>query len=98
MLENSQDILNIVKSVSLGIVAALISWFIYYLARIMQQMFKLVREFREKLKKIDLLLSKCSAKLGAGVSGFLYITEGVKMLMDNINNKKKTKKKTKKKK
>jgi len=94
MVENSQDILNIVKSISIALVAGLFSWFIFYLVMIVRQAFKLVKGARDKIQKIDYVISKFGSKLGEGVSGFIYIAEGVKLLIESIN-KKKTKKKVK---
>ena len=95
MIENSQDILNIVKAVSVFLLASLISWFIFYLVMIFRQIFKLIKGVRDKVQKVDYLISKFGSKLGDGVSGFVYIVEGVKLLIESIN-KNKSKKKVKK--
>ena len=95
MLENSQDILNIVKAVSVFLIAFLTSWFIYYLVMIVRQIFKIVKGIRDKVQKIDYLIGKFGSKLGDGVSGFIYIVEGIKLLIDS-SNKKKVKKKANK--
>ena len=97
MIENTQDILNIVKAVSVFLLAGLISWFIFYLVMIVRQIFKLVKGTRNKIQKIDHLINKFGSKLGEGVSGFIYIAEGVKLLMESIN-KRKVKKRVRKKK
>ena len=92
MLENSQDILNIVKAVSVGLLAMLMAWLLFYSVMIVRQMFKLVKGASDKVQKVDQLINKFSTKLGEGVSGFIYLAQGIKLVIDTINNKKEKKK------
>lgn len=82
MFENSQDLLNITKAVSLFAVSAFICWAIYYFARILQQMFKVVKEFRERFNKIDKLIKTIREKIEHSTSYLLLISEGIKKLVD----------------
>jgi len=96
MIESTQDILNIIKSFGIFFVSVALAWFIYYLAMIMRQIFKTIKEMRERFRKLDGFIGKCRAKLDGGASGLLYIMEGVKVIMDSIDKKKKETKKRKK--
>lgn len=98
MLDSTQDILNIAKTIGVILLAGTLGWFFYYLAMIMRQIFKAIKEMRARFKKIDNLIDKCKSKLGEGASGILHIAEGVQLIVDSINERAKGKKKTRKKK
>jgi hypothetical protein len=81
LLETSQDVLNITKSVSIFALAVFVCWFIYYLARIMQQVFRAVKEMRDRLHKIDELFKVLKEKIESSASYLFLIVEGIKKIV-----------------
>ena len=53
MLETSKDFLNIAIGVAVVCVAGFSCWAIYYMARILQQVFKGIKDMRDRLTKLD---------------------------------------------
>ncbi len=84
MLETSQDILNIVKAVSIGALALFLCVAIYYMARILQQGFRITKEMRDRLHKIDELIQTFKEKVEHSTSYLLLIGEGMKKLVEVI--------------
>ena len=99
MFETSQDILNIVKAVSIGVLVLFVCVAIYYIARILEQGFKIIKEMRNRLHKVDEVIKTMKEKIEHSTSYLMLIGEGMKKLVDVIkdhtgdNPKKKTKKK-----
>ncbi len=85
MLGTSQDILNLVKTVSIFVISALIAWILFYLAMIMHNLFKLTKEIREQLKKIDELVSLTKEKIEHSATYLLLIGEGVKKIAEFVH-------------
>lgn len=82
MFETSKDFLNIAIGVSVVGIAAFSCWAIYYFARILQQVFRVVKEMRDRLHKIDELLKVFKEKIEHSTSYLLLIGEGVKKLVE----------------
>ncbi len=82
MFETSQDILNLVKTISIFVISVLISWILFYLAMIMHNLFSLIKETREQLKKIDELVSLAKEKIEHSTTYLLLIGEGVKKIAE----------------
>ena len=81
-INDSKDLLYIVISISVLIFTIFSCWALYYLARILQQMFKVIRETRARLNKIDELAKMITEKIEHSASYFLLIGEGVKKLVE----------------
>lgn len=84
MFETSKDVLNIVIAISVLGLAAFTCWAIYYFARILQQVFKVAREMRDRLHKLDELIKAIKEKIEHSTSYLLLISEGVKKLVEVI--------------
>jgi len=93
MLEKSGDILNISIAIAVLSLAGLSSWAIYYVAMMLRQSFKMVKEMRDRMHKIDDLVKSMKEKIEHSTSYLLLIGEGVKKLVEIID--KKTDKKAK---
>jgi hypothetical protein len=91
-LENSQDILNITKAVSIFALAGFACWLIYYLARITQSLFRVIKEMQDRLHKIDEILKAVKEKIESSASYLILIVEGVKKLVEVMGEKKKSRK------
>jgi len=101
MLDTSKDFLNIVIAVSIFGLAMFISWSIFYFVQILRQIFKIIKEMRDRLHKIDELFSACKEKVENSTSNLVLISEGVKKIVEVVKDytaKKAVKKKAKKKK
>ena len=84
MFENSKDILNIAIAAAIVGLAGFAAWAMYYLARILQQVFAVIKDMRSRLHKIDELIKTIKDKLEHTTSYLLLISEGVKKLVDVI--------------
>lgn len=82
MFETSKDFLNIAIGVSVFGIAVFSCWAIYYFARIMQQVFNVVKEMRDRLHKIDEVIKALKEKIEHSTSYLLLIGEGVKKLVE----------------
>ncbi|MEA3449638.1 MAG: hypothetical protein U9Q85_01515 [Patescibacteria group bacterium] len=82
MLETSKDILNIAIAVSVISVAGFGAWAVYYIARILQQAFKITKEMRDRITKIDELIKILKDRIEHSTSYLLLIGEGVKKLVE----------------
>jgi len=84
MFETSADILNIVKALSILTVALLGSWAIYYLAVILKEIFKIMKEARGMFAKIEEIVETIKEKIDHSTSYLFLMSEGVKKLVDVI--------------
>jgi len=84
MFETSEDILNLAKTFAVVSISAFAAWSIYYLARFLQQIFKVIKEMRERLGALDDLLKTLKEKLEHSTSHIVLIAEGVKKLVEVI--------------
>ena len=82
MFETSKDLLNIAIAVSVVGLAVFICWAIYYFAMILRQGFKIFREMRNRLHKIDEVIKTLKEKIEHSTSYLLLIGEGVKKLVE----------------
>ncbi len=87
MFENSKDILNIAIAAAVVGLAGFAAWGLYYFARILQQVFAVIKDMRSRLHKIDELIKTVKDKLEHTTSYLLLISEGVKKLVDVIKDK-----------
>ncbi len=81
-IQNSGDILNIVKAVSILGISVFLVCFIYYLAMIMRELFKMIREMRERVNKIDEIIDAFKFKIEHSISYLSLIGDGVKKLVE----------------
>ena len=86
MFETSADILNIVKAISIFSLALLSSWAIYYFARIMKEVFRIVKEAGTLFNKIEKVVDTIGEKIEHSTSYLLLMSEGVKKLVEVIGN------------
>ena len=95
-INDSKDLLYIVISVSILLFTIFSCWAIYYLARILQQMFKVIKETRDRLNKFDELVKMVKEKIEHSASYLPLIGEGVKKLVEIMRNRAEKKKRNKK--
>ena len=84
MIETSKDLLNIVITASIAGLTIFICWAIFYLAMILRQVFKIVKEMRDRTHKIDELIKILKNKIGSSASYLMLIGEGVKKLVEVV--------------
>jgi len=85
-INESKDLLYIVIAVSVLIFTIFSCWAIYYLARILQQMFRVIKETRDRLNKFDELIKTIKEKIEHSASYLPLIMEGVKKLVELMKN------------
>jgi len=83
-IETSKDLLYVAIAVSVVGFTIFVCWAIYYFARILQQAFKVVKEMRARLNKIDELIQTLKEKIEHSTSYLMLIGEGVKKLVEVI--------------
>ena len=91
-VNDSKDLLYIVISVSVLIFTIFFCWAIYYLARILQQFFKVIKETRDRLNKFDELVKMVKEKIEHSASYLPLIMGGVKKLVELMKNRAEKKK------
>ncbi|MDP2737108.1 MAG: hypothetical protein Q8O59_05035 [bacterium] len=94
-INDSKDLLYIIISVSVLLFTIFSCWAIYYLARILGQMFKIIKEMRDRLNKFDELMKMVKEKIEHSASYLPLIMEGVKKLVELMKNRAEKKKKIK---
>ncbi|MBU4216614.1 hypothetical protein L6270_00495 [Candidatus Parcubacteria bacterium] len=82
MFETSQDILNIAKTAAVISLSAITFILLYYLVQIVRDLFKIVRETRERLNKIDDVIQSVKEKIEHSTSYLLLISEGIKKVVE----------------
>ncbi|MFA5359744.1 MAG: hypothetical protein WC349_02175 [Patescibacteria group bacterium] len=95
LINDSHDLLNIVIALSVLLFTIFSCWAIYYLARILQQMFKVIKETRDRLNKFDELVKMVKEKIEHSASYLPLIVDGVKKLVDLMKSRAEKKKKSK---
>jgi hypothetical protein len=95
LINDSHDLLNIVIALSVLLFTLFSCWAIYYLARILQQMFKVVKETRDRLNKFDELVKMVKEKIEHSASYLPLIFEGIKKLVELMKSRAEKKKKSK---
>lgn len=96
LISDSQDLLYIVISISVLIFTIFACWALYYLARILQQMFKVIKETRARLNKFDELVKMITEKIEHSASYLPLIGAGVKKLVELMKVRAEKKKRSKK--
>jgi len=94
LIQNSQDILNVAKAVSVIGVSALLALFIYYLAMITRELFKTIREMRERIRRVDEVLEALKDRIEHSVSYLSLIGDGVKKIVEMVKEREEKKKPT----
>ncbi|MFH0955912.1 MAG: hypothetical protein V1801_01705 [Candidatus Falkowbacteria bacterium] len=95
-INDSRDLLNIIIALSVLLFTVFSCWAIYYLARILQQFFKVLKETRDRLNKFDELVKMVKEKIEHSASYLSLIMEGVKTLVELMKNRAEKKKRSKK--
>ncbi|MDO8261259.1 MAG: hypothetical protein Q7T50_07270 [Candidatus Magasanikbacteria bacterium] len=100
MINNSQDLLTIIKAVSLLGFVFFVCWGLYYFAMILRQGYLIIKEMRDRIHMVDETIKAFKEKIEHSTSYLLLISEGVKQLVkvikkysDKSDNKKRSSKK-----
>ncbi|MDD4271601.1 MAG: hypothetical protein PHF50_02240 [Patescibacteria group bacterium] len=94
-INDSRDLLNIIIALSVLLFTIFSCWALYYLARILQQFFKVVKETRDRLNKFDELVKMLKEKIEHSASYLPLIFEGIKKLVELLKNRAEKKKRSK---
>ena len=84
MLETSKDLLYVVIAISIFGLTIFICWAIFYFAQILRQVFKVAKEMRERLHKVDEVIQSLKEKIEHSTSYLLLIGEGIKKLVEVV--------------
>lgn len=82
LIQNSSDLLNIVKAFIILWVGIFLAWFIYYLAMMMRQAYLMTKDMRSRINKVDEVIKALKEKIEHSASYLLLIGEGVKKLAE----------------
>jgi len=80
-INESKDLLYMAISLAVLLLTVFSCWAIYYLARILQQSFQIVKEMRDRLHKVDTVIDAVKEKIEHSASYLLLIGEGIKTLV-----------------
>lgn len=86
ILETSKDVLYLSISFGVLLLSIITAWFIYYLAQIVRQIYKITEDMRERMKKIDEVVQMFKEKIEHSASYLFLIGEGIKKLVEIIRN------------
>jgi len=84
IINTSQDLLLIVLAFCILGLTIFLAWFIYYLAMIMRQAYFIIKEMRDRIKKVDQILTAVKEKIDHSTSYLLIIGEGIKKLVELV--------------
>jgi hypothetical protein len=98
LIQDSKDLLYVVIAFCILWLTIFLAWFIYYLAMMMREFFKVVREMRERIKKVDETIDVLKKKIEHSASYLSLIGDGVKKLVEVVKEHSGTTKKQKNKK
>ncbi|GEM_PF-445236 len=82
LIQNSNDVLNIVKAISILGISIFLICFIYYLAMIMRELFKMIRDMRDRINKVDEVIEALKNRIEHSASYLSLIGDGVKKIME----------------
>jgi len=82
MFETSQDILNISKTAAVAGLSVLFGILIYYMIRIVRQIFLMIKEMRDRINKVDEVVKAIKEKIEHSTSYLLLISEGMKKVLE----------------
>jgi|SRR3989338_3129214 len=95
-INESKDLLYMAISLAVLLLTVFSCWAIYYLARILQQSFQIVKEMRDRLHKVDTVIDAVKEKIEHSASYLLLIGEGIKTLVGIMKSRGEKKRKAKK--
>lgn len=95
MLQTSKDVLFIVLAVCILGFTVFVCWGIYYLIAITKQLNETIKEFRQKMQRIDNFIMLVEEKVKSSTSYFILFAEGIKEVLSFLRDRK-DKKKSKK--
>lgn len=96
MISNSKDVLYIVLSLAVLWLTIFFCWLLYYFIAIMRECQRGVKDFRERLHRLDEAIQGIKEKFEHSISIFAVMGEAVKQLVSYFINKKVDTKKKKK--
>lgn len=82
MFDTTQDILNIAKTVGVIALSFTISFLFWYLAMGAREVFRVFREMRDRMHKLDELIKLAKDKLSNSASNLLLIGKGVEKIAE----------------
>lgn len=88
MFETSRDILNIAAASSLVLIAIFLSWFFYYLTKIIREIHRLSKSVQEKLDLFDNVLNTIKEKLDHSATYFGILVKLVEKYTDRYRERK----------
>lgn len=95
MIENSSDILNLVKAFCILWFTVFACWFIYYMISTIKKLHDSINFFHKTLSSFDELVGTVKNKIDGSANNFkllgMLIEKGVEIISTKIKNKTKTK-------
>lgn len=74
--------MNIVIAISVFGFTFFVCWGLFYFAMILRQVFKVIKETRDRMHKVDELMQAFKEKIEHSASYLLLIGEGIKKLVE----------------
>jgi len=93
MLQTSQDLLFIVIAIAVLWLTIFLSIVLYYLLAIAKEGSNIIKDWKERFKKIDEVVNLIKGKIERSISSFAVLAEAIKQIVEFLKIKKQTKKK-----
>ena len=84
LIQDSKDLLYVVLAFCILWLTIFLAWFIYYLAMMMREFFKIVREVKGGIKKVEETVDVLKKKIEHSASYLSLIGDGVKKLVEVV--------------
>lgn len=97
MIENTQDIVNIVKAFGYVGVFTVVVWCGFYVALLLRSVYGIVRDVQQRVEQVDALITLVVDRAQGAASNLGLIVESVRKVASAIESYKKPAKKTTKK-
>lgn len=88
MIESSKDLLYIVIAFCILWFTIVICWMIYYIAMILREAYKTVKDIHEKINRVEVFFQILREKLEHSSYHLALLVEGIRKLIDVYNKKK----------
>ena len=96
LIESSGDVLNLVIAFCVLLFTFFSVWLIFYIAMIAKQGYQIIKEARDKMKKIESVITSLKDKFDSSATHLALVAEGIKKIVDIVKDRKSKKSSAKK--
>lgn len=82
IIQNTNDLVHVSIAFTILLLGIFLAWLIYYFAMIARMFYIIIKEMRDRVKKVDEVVTAFKEKIDHGTSYLLLISEAVMKLVD----------------